>query len=331
MKRLLAFLSALLVLALAVPHDTARACMSGVQHPTQDAFLFFHDGVEVLVWRATVTAPGDSLGGAPRQLPRQMAWVLAVPQAPLAYAIVDPAQFDSALDWAGSLVRYETRNRGESGGGPQGHDGFGGLDIGATEHVGEYEVTPIETTGARAGADLRRWLRRNGFTPPNRAGTQYYIDKGWTFLAVKARLPRATAAELHPLSFAFRTHDIVLPVHLVGGETPFAMRVNVFSSQELTMPASLPHGFTVQQVGRPGYANRQESLPSVVLPHVNIAAAARHMIRPMIERIPELARLDRGSLSFARIEASPVSVTMAEDDLHIALGTALPDPGPAPR
>ncbi len=308
-----------LLSSIVAPRD-AIACMPGLWHPRQDAVTYWNDGVQVLVWRTLVSRtppPGARLSPlAPTTPsgPTPLAWLLAVPSAPIAYEVCAVADFEGTMSWSRALVMEPPGGggRGATGG------GIGGsLAIGPTEHVGEYDITPIAGTGPAAATELAAWLRTNHFPPAPAAALQAYARENATFLAVRARLPAsAERAELRPLAIAFRTPSVVIPVRLSFGEPPFALDVAVFSGRALAPPpVTSSHGLSARPLRVPGAAmGSMLTGQTVIIPSVSFPAVARQLITPMTRRVPQLAALLTNSVAMCLLRAAPVSVDLGVPD-----------------
>ncbi len=92
-----------------------------------------------------------------------------------------------------------------------------GVTVLAVQRAGVFDATTIRGTNPRAVLD---WLTSNGFSAPKSIEpvVRDYIERGWVFVASKAR--RAAAAgnltSLHPLAFKFATPTPVYPLKLTG-------------------------------------------------------------------------------------------------------------------
>jgi len=336
MKNLVSALAMLVVIVVFVgaPAD-AHACMPGFVHPQKEVILFWHDGTEILVWRARVTpASGGGLGtlGAEPPTPApsrtQLAWVLAVPSEPLAFHVVDNEDFDRTQSWTLS-VRAFSQMEGRGGGGIG--FGSGGLDIGETVRAGEYDITPIQAEGATAARELNTWLTCNRFPEANAEAANAYAAEGATFLAVKARVPRGTSTiDLRPLAIAFRSQQIVLPVRLSAGETPFGLNATVFSTRVPNLGSTLTHGLGISTVRPFGQPADPEVIGRVsIVPSGNIPAEMRSLIAPITSEVPGYERMLTGSVAVSLIAAQPLTIAVDQPDPSIALGGEVAPDAPA--
>ncbi len=100
--------------------------------------------------------------------------------------------------------------------------------------VGSFEVATLEASGA---AELRDWLKSNGFSlPPDcDAVLEGYVRDGWVFAACKLRRDGSTGATAatHPLVFRFKAASAVYPMRLTGAGagTPLSLELYVFADR----------------------------------------------------------------------------------------------------
>ncbi len=309
----------LAVLTVLATPSVGDACMPGFAHPQKEVILFWHEGVEILIWRARVTPPrGGGIGEEPPPVPSQLAWVLAVPSAPLAYHVVDNDAFDRTTYWARGLAA--TPPMGRTGGGG-GSDGIGGLEVGETVHVGEYDVTPIQADAEQAATALNTWLRRNHFPQADETAVSAYAGEGATFLAVKARVPRGTSTmELRPVGIAFRTDEIVLPIRLSATDDPFGLSAVVVTTRVPELSGQLSSGLVASAL-RPHHATGDAPIGRVsIVPHTNVPAELRSLVAPITSEVPGFERMLSGSLAVSMLEAQPLSIDVNAPDPKIALG-----------
>ena len=304
----------------------ARACMPGAWHPQQDVLIYWHDGTEVLVWRTLVSTDpplGANVGvaGSQRTANAPFAWLLAVPSEPIAFEVMETEDFEGVVDWASSHVVPDPP--GAVTGGGRGF-GEGALDVGETQRVGEYDVTPIRGTGDAAGEALAEWLSTNHFPAANADAVREYVAASYTFLAVKARMPaRASRAKLRPLAIAFRSDRIVIPVKLSVGEPAFGLTATIFASQRPDVTGAR-HGLAPQGLYAPGAPrNADAPAPHVVeVPDLNYASVARRVPELLAARVPAMERMKVGPVFLARLRASPLTIDPNAPDPVLTLAAA---------
>jgi hypothetical protein len=209
----------------------------------QQAVIFHRDGRQDLVMRIGLETSGpiESLG-----------WILPVPSLPDDYEVYDDEIF---ADLEEAVGLREKKQRGLTVG-----PASAGAKMAVKEHpsasAGPYRIQPIEVDPERGVAPLQDWMVDNNFEPLGPAQLQYYVQRGWVFLAIRVdpqegkehlegggRLPalRASFASEHavyPLKMS--THQGVFPVrlYLITDERP---------DDEAFMGASL-RGFHVAKV-----------------------------------------------------------------------------------
>ena len=317
-------LAAILALTMLALEPRARACMPGAWHPQQDVLIYWHDGTEVLVWRTLVSTdpPPGAAGGPPRAANAPFAWLLAVPSEPIAFEVMETEDFEGVVDWASSHVVPEPPGLGGSGG--RGFGTEGALDVGETQRVGEYDVTPIRGTGEAAGAALAEWLSDNHFPAANADAVREYVQAGYTFLAVKARMPaRASRAKLRPLAIAFRSDRIVIPVKLSAGEPAFGLTATIFASRRPDV-TGVRHGLAPEGLFAPGAPRNFEApAPHVVeIPDLNYASVARRVPELLAARVPAMERMKQGPVFLARLRAYPLTVDPSAPDPALTFASA---------
>lgn len=316
-------------LALGLRGAPAEACMHGVPSPQQDAMIFWNDNVEVLVWRATVeppAAPGGRAAAAPAG-GHPLAWVLAVPSAPLAYHTLNAEQFAQAHGWiAGQVSVTATRGGVEGAAGARGLQGHG-LNVGPTQQVGNYQVTPLQGAGPAAVTALRGWLTQNHFGTPSDEALRAYAQQNATFLAVRSSLPANTPhAQLEPLAIAFRSSSIVVPVRLSGGAPPAELNVAVFSGRIPTLPQG-PVGQGLE--ARPlrvigGRLEDHRSGRVALVPWVSFPEVMRRVVQPLVPQVPQLEALLRGPVAAVYLSGQSVRIDASQPDPTLPLGEVVP-------
>ncbi|MDH5491970.1 MAG: DUF2330 domain-containing protein [Myxococcales bacterium] len=318
------WIALILCLPLASP-GRARACAPGFQHPQKDLIVFWDEGVEVLVWRALFTRPGAQ---EPPRSPTPLAWVLAVPAAPLGYALAPKEAFDRTLDWARGRTA-SPRGYGRGGGG----SGGSALRVGPSVQVGEYEITPIVAGREGGEGALNAWLGEHGFPSLDAEAAASYAAEGATFLAIRASVaPDAEVAELRPLAIAFPSERIVIPIRLSNGEAPYRLEVTILSSRVPVLPAISgaalsPRPVRILPLGEPDCPMGL----TAILPAASVPASARQLVAPLASQIPSVGRLLGGSLGLSRLSFVPSALggLVSVEDPSYPLGPAIDPESPA--
>lgn len=183
-----------------------------------------------------------------------LAWIVPVPSMPTAYEAMDAALFDDVAGWV-QLQRVQppiARAASADGGAksaPPSPQAL--LKMGPPAKVGPFAIQPI---GVAEGADneaggeaLNAWMREHGFAEIPASGLAYYVERGWTFVAVKID-PEGGAGKLAaegglpPLRLTFASESAVYPLKLSTHMGQFAARVYLVTSRALdaTAVADLP-------------------------------------------------------------------------------------------
>lgn len=196
-------------------------------------------GREVLVWapRIYTTKPSQSVS-----------LVTAVPTMPSHYGTT-PLNTLDALDAA--LFPPPK--------GPIGVDAFGAdTSSGDADSVilhpevkaGPYEITPIQATGPAGINALNAWLQKNGFTELPQSIALQYVQKNWTFLAVRVTPPKGQTTlsngKLPALQLAFDSPQLVVPLKMEAGMGKFDARVYMAVAGNISVKETKSKwGFTV--------------------------------------------------------------------------------------
>jgi hypothetical protein len=111
-----------------------------------------------------------------------------------------------------------------------------GVTVVSVQRAGVFDSTTIR---GRTPKDVLGWLERNGYQIPKAAEPAFrqYIDRGWVFVASKARLSTGgpQLAALHPLAFTFPSSIQVYPTILTAvANTDCAIDLYVFGERRAT-------------------------------------------------------------------------------------------------
>ncbi len=247
----IAFVFVLSVCALSVSDD-ARACMHppgafsprAVSQSGQHAIVLHDNGVEDLILKVdyATSEPLPSLG-----------WVIPVPTAPSSYDTLAPGLFGDVDRFVG--LTHEPLRRPRSRGRSGGRSSSAALRMLDAVSVGPYAIQPIQATGAAAASALGEWMEQNGFSPIAPSSLQYYVDREWTFLAIKispadGEENLATEGGLAPLKITFATEQPVYPLKFSTHQGAFAARLTLITRDAipLTSLETFPRrGFAVVQ------------------------------------------------------------------------------------
>ncbi len=108
-----------------------------------------------------------------------------------------------------------------------------GVTVVSVQHAGVFDSTTLRGTSPKA---VLQWLERNGYQTPQSAepAIRQYIERGWVFVASKARVGRGGSqlAALHPLAFTFESSTQVYPTRLTAtGNRECSIALYVFGNR----------------------------------------------------------------------------------------------------
>ncbi len=234
MRRLLASLVALLLMAVGLFALPAEACACGAYVPSEgdaeirgEASVVRFDGrTEDIIMRLTVQ------GESP-----EAAWILPVPTT-AEVRLADADLFRDLVELTRPRVVVHKRwfpkdlfgGDGDGNGAGAAAPSGAGVQVLERRSLGPFEVASLAATDAGA---LEGWLRDNGFDLSDdlAQGLQPYVDAGWRYVAARLR-PRAGDEELsgtlQPLWVRFPTEEIVYPMRLsalADGPQPLSLFV----------------------------------------------------------------------------------------------------------
>lgn len=232
--RTTAFIAAFVGLACLHP---PRSYKGSLEETGQQAVIFFADGREELVLRV------DYKLGPEGKLPETLAWVVPTPTVPDHYAVASPKALEDLFRFGEDTWNLE-RGRNSLG-----EDQHSSIELLAKVTVGEYEIQPIRATGREAGPELNAWLTRNDFGEVPQANMQYYLDHGWTFLAIKILKDKAKESleaegGFRPLRIGFATDRIVYPLKFSSHQGTFDVTLYLVTPAKLDVAEQVkPFGF----------------------------------------------------------------------------------------
>src|SRR5581483_11425255 len=204
------------LLALAFTASTAYACGCGIYIPregeaavSQERSLVRWDGT-----REDIVMSLGVLGGS-----KQAAIILPIPSH-ADVKLADGKVFEELDEMTKPLIREERQLTfsimlGAAGAPPPGGVGAGApVNVLSRQDVGPFDVANLSATDANA---LKDWLDENGFQLDPRIPTvlQPYVDKGWTFVAVRLQPEQASGelgGTLSPLQISFDASELVYPM-----------------------------------------------------------------------------------------------------------------------
>ncbi len=227
--RTLALAAVLLVpsMVYACLHPGGSTQTTSVSQEGQQALIVHHDGVEDLILKVEYAG----LAGA-----ASLAWVVPVPAAPSEYGTTDAGLFEDLDNWV--RLRWVERRRTRRRGGVDGpRSSSSSLVLLEAAQVGPFAIQPIQGRGPGAGVALNEWMTGNGFQAIPDTTLAYYLERNWTFLAIKVTPGGAdTMAEragLPPLRITFPSDRAVFPLKLSTHMGEFPVRAYLVTATPL--------------------------------------------------------------------------------------------------
>lgn len=222
----------------------------------QQAVMFYRDGREDLILGIDyrITPPpiaGKALASDPDDpplLPDRFAWVITVPNEPDRYELADRELFAQVDRWAhDKVVPPRPIPRGVKADGKATPEAAptGAIELGQREVIGPYDIQPVRGVGPDALSGLNDWLRDNGFPAEDPAHMKYFVDEGFTFLAIKISKPAdadavGDAGKLPPLHLSFETDAPYYPLRFSSRQGVFGVNLYVLSIEPVDYEKSLP-------------------------------------------------------------------------------------------
>jgi hypothetical protein len=277
----------------------------------QQAVIFHRDGRQDLVMRIGLETSGpiESLG-----------WILPVPSLPDDYEVYDDRIFDE-LEEAVDL--REKKKRGLTKG-----PASEGAKMEVVEHpsaaAGPYRIQPIEVDPERGVAPLQGWMEENDFEPLEASQLQYYVQRGWTFLAIRVdpqegKEHLAEGGNLPALRASFASEHAVYPLKMSTHQGVFPVRLYLITDERPDkddfMGASM-RGFFVAGVRHGDSPVSKGGVPSIDFlteqrlsmdPLFHQFSAALHELSPE-ESPPALARFMKDAGAWDRQKRYALSV-----------------------
>lgn len=220
----------------------ADACLHASRHeqkPTpvtqkgQQALILHHAGVQDLILKVEYNT-GETAA---------LAWIVPVPAVPTEYGAVDGKLFDALAGWVNLRRGVQDRRRRAKGiGGDGAKEPVATLTLLPPAAVGPFDIQPIQARGKAAGSALNAWMTERGFGALPDETLAYYIERNWTFLAVrvspdKGKKTMAKAGGLPPLRITFPSAQAVYPLKLSTHMGEFAARVYLVTADILATNA----------------------------------------------------------------------------------------------
>lgn len=285
MRRLLWALPCSLALLSPAP---AGACLhvgegESISQKAQQILVVHDDGREDLVIGIDYEA-----GAAPATV----GMVVPVPTVPDAYEALAPEAMDELRDWVDLEMRSHARSRDQ-----------GPIAVAAAApepaveelepaRAGPFEIQPLRARGAEAVTALNEWLASHELSTIPEAALRYYVDRGWTFLAVKVspeegREALRESASLPPLRISFASERAVIPLKLEAQGAPFEVSVHLVTTRQVAddaLEGARRRGFVAAANATQAEHPRSTSYPYTDR-HRFHAADLPEPLRPVVERL----------------------------------------------
>jgi len=122
-----------------------------------------------------------------------------------------------------------------------------GGDGAEPEIISRVTLGPIEATTLKASdaAGLRKWLSTNDYqmTGAAKSELKYYIQQGWSFVAIKLISDDVLNGDLEPVRITFESSSFVYPMRLsAAAKTPQNVRLYILSDQRADVEKSVRGG-----------------------------------------------------------------------------------------
>ena len=192
---------------------------------------------------------------------KSLAWVLPVPSFPTQYEAASDKLLPVLNRWArlkrkAKLLRAKGKRVAKSSRHRPSKTPL--IRLAKPAHVGPYHIQPIQASGTEAMSALNEWMTSHGFKPLPEEGLQYYLERSWTFLAIKVEPSGETASlqshgGLPPLKVRFPSKRVIFPLKFSTHMGVFSARIYLFSSVKFTQKdfaGAHERGFEVVHQGK---------------------------------------------------------------------------------
>ena len=226
------------------PQQAKGCCMvpasykGTISQSGQEGILFHKGDREELILRINYQIQGDTK-------PDRFAWVITVPEEPDRYGVADGELFEDMFDWAEKAMFRKPLLPTKSA--PRAlkadSEKAGGVELGKRVQVGPYDIQPVRARGADALGALNAWLKKNGFPTEDPGHMKYFIDKEFTFLAIKINPPKGektvrAGGDVEPLHLSFKSEKVYYPLRFSSRQGVFDLNLYVFTEEEFDYKAS---------------------------------------------------------------------------------------------
>jgi hypothetical protein len=142
-----------------------------------------------------------------------MGWIVALPSVPLV-AEADPALFVELMRMTRPYEHDDAFAEGCSSAMGGDYREVDAVDVESRQVVGAFDVTTVASDSTAA---LAAWIAGRGFVLEDGSDEilQFYVDKGWHFVAIGIDLEQAAAdGFLPPILFSFDSEKPVFPLRI---------------------------------------------------------------------------------------------------------------------
>ena len=278
---------ALPAIALACLHAGGAGNTQPVTQSGQQGIVVHANGIEDLVLQV------DYQGLATQKI----GWIVPVPASPTDYGVGDLQVFRDVGEWV-NLRREQPQPRSRSRSLSHTAATQAPLRFGEPARVGPFDIQPIQGAGPGAAEALNAWMRDNEFQPLPVQTLSYYVQRSWTFLAIRATPEEggelASAGGLPPLRITFPSERAVYPLKLSTHMGVMPVRVYLFTARALRAEAfagARARGFEVATAGI--HLRHDASRPGTLRSDVGAfdVASAPATLRPLLTRLGARAHL----------------------------------------
>ncbi len=258
----------------------------------QKTYLFYRNGMETFVVRPGFSGKADNFGmlipfpNVPsiRKVPNNIfPHIAAAVDPPEVTVEVQNQQGESFLGGA-----FQARSGSGSGKKGPGDTGlaYDEVRVRKKEAVGMYQTVVLEAGSSEA---LKNWMDEHEYRYPNNMGraAQEYVEAGWCFVAVKARVSSKSAVNPKPgmrnanpglpgeatfdgnvqaMGFRFRSRRLVAPMRLSAYNKGKLHNITYVFADDPVRIRHIPRKYVRRQVSGPElYRNVTEPLPLRVI------------------------------------------------------------------
>ena len=229
----------------------AQSKETWVKQTNQTALILFDGARQELILSADYYS-ADPL--------KSIAWILPIPALPTRYETASTELFPALNKWA-RLKRKPRLLRAKGKGRPTVKSSRRRrplIRLAEPAQVGPYQIQPIQASGVEALTTLNKWMESNGFAALPEEGLKYYLERSWTFLAIKVDPSKdvetlSSKGGLQPLRVSFPSERVIFPLKFSTHMGEFSARIYVLSSVKFErddFDGARDRGFEIVHKGR---------------------------------------------------------------------------------